>query len=149
MLYEGGAIPADYDLVLEYDASLLYGGMSSLIFGYTGSALFALIAGFQSLAQIQRGDPLWALLPLAGPLLALGTPAYRDQLHPDLLYVRDFACIAGAAVQWLGAILAGVGYFTPAKVLQLREGGTGGAGLFLPLAPGGRPGVSWTVTFGP
>ena len=149
MLYSGGAIPPDYELVNEYDSALLGGGMSSLIFGYTGGILFALIAGIHSLASIQRGDPLWALFPLAGPLLALGTPAYRSLVDPDLLYLRDVVCLGVAAVQWLGAVLAGIGYFFPTRVLVLKEAGTGGSGVFLPLGPGGGPGLSWAVAFGP
>jgi len=151
MLYTGGAIPPEYELVNEYDASLLGGGMSSLVFGYTGGIIFALIAGIHSLASIQRGDPLWALFPLAGPLLALGTPTYRGLVDPDLLYLRDVVCLGVAAVQWLGAVLAGIGYFFPTRVLVLKEGGTGGggAGVFLPLGPGGGPGLSWSVAFGP
>jgi len=89
------------------------------------------------------------LLPLAGPLLALGGPGYRSQVNPDLLYVRDVTCLADAAVQWLGAALAVAGYFFPTKLLVLKEDQGGGAGVFLPLGPAGRPGLSWSVTFGP
>lgn len=151
MPYRGGPIPPDYELVPEYNASLLLGGMSSLIFGYTGGVIFGLIAGLHSLVQIQRADPLLALVPLVGPLLALGGPGYRSQVDPDLLYLRDVVCIGDTVVQWLGAVLAGVGYFFPTKVLLLKEGGGSGsgAGMLLPLGPGGGPGVSWSVAFGP
>ena len=149
MPYLGGPVPTDYELVLEHDASLLLGGMSSLIFGYTGGIIFGLIAGLHSLVEIQRADPLFALVPLVGPLLALGGPGYRSQVNPDLLYLRDVVCIGDAVVQWLGAILAGIGYFFPTKVLVLKEGGGSGVGVVVPLGPGGGPGLSWSMAFGP
>lgn len=148
MPYLGGPVPSGYELVPEYNTTLLAGGMTSLIFGYTGAMVFSLIAGFHSVAAIQRADPFLALFPLIGPFLGLGAPSYRSQVDPDLLYLRDVVLLCDAAVQWLGVGLAMVGYFFPTKVLQLRDEGAR-AGLFLPLGPGGLPGLSLAVAFGP
>lgn len=148
MPYTGGPVPPDYELSLEYNAGLLVGGMSALLVGYTGATLYALIAGFHSVVQIQRGDPFLALVPLFGPFLGLGGPGYRSQVDPDLLYVRDVVLLCDAAVQWVGAAMAGVGYFFPAKVLRLKES-DGRVGWILPLGPSGTPGLSWMGTFGP
>jgi hypothetical protein len=149
MPYLGGPIPDRYELVPEYNTTVLVGGMSSLVFGYTGAMVFALVAGFHSVASIQRADPFLALVPLAGPFLGLGAPGYRNQVDPDLLYLRDVVLLCDAAVQWLGAGLAVAGYFFPAKVLRLKEEAGIRAGWILPLGPDGSPGVSWAVTFGP
>lgn len=149
LLYQGGPIPDGYELVNEYNASYLTGGMTTLVFGYTGGVIFALVAGLQSLAQIQRGEPLWAFIPLFGPLLALGGPTYRSQVSPQTLYLRDVVCLLDASVQWLGTVLASIGYFFPTKVLRLKDDAGGGMGWLLPLGPGGSPGLRWTLTFGP
>jgi len=149
LLYQGGPIPDGYQLVNEYDASLLTGGMTSLVFGYTGGVIFALVAGLQSVAQIQRGEPLFAFLPLVGPLLAIGGSTYRSLVPPETLYLRDVVCLLDASVQWLGVVLAGIGYFFPTKVLQLKDDAGGGFGWLLPVGPGGSPGLRWTLTFGP
>jgi hypothetical protein len=149
LLYRGGPIPDGYELVNEYDASLLTGGMTTLVFGYTGGVIYALVAGLQSLVQIQRGEPLLAFIPLAGPLLALGGPTYRSLVPSQTLYLRDVVCLLDASVQVLGTVLAGIGYFFPTKVLQLKDGAGGGVGRLLPLGPDGSPGLRWTLTFGP
>jgi hypothetical protein len=149
LLYRGGPIPEGYHLVDEYSPSLLIGGMTSLVFGYTGGIIFGLVAGLQSLAQIQRGDPLFALLPVIGPFLALGGPGYRNQLPPDLRYVRDVFCLLDGATQLLGVGLASFGYFFPTRWLLLKEEEGGGTGWLVPMGPGGGPGLTWAVTFGP
>jgi hypothetical protein len=149
LLYRGGPIPDGYVLVNEYNASLLTGGMTSLVFGYTGGVIFALVAGLQSVVQIQRGEPFFAFIPLAGPLLALGGSTYRGLVDPETLYLRDVVCVLDAGVQVLGTVLAAVGYFFPTKVLELRDDSGGGAGWLLPLGPGGSAGLRWVLTFGP
>ncbi|HYV47853.1 MAG TPA: hypothetical protein VFA20_23500 [Myxococcaceae bacterium] len=59
------------------------------------------------------------------------------------------ACILDSSVQLLEAVLTGIGYFFPTRVLRLKDDAGGGVGWLLPLGPGGAPGVRWTLTFGP
>src|SRR5262245_38999665 len=91
--YEGGPVPDGYELVTEYNTQFLFYGWSIFSLAYAVAAGYGTVTGLIALSLIQRGDPFWALIPLAGPFLALGAPEFRDQVDPAFRTRHDVVMI--------------------------------------------------------
>jgi hypothetical protein len=149
--YTGGPIPDGYELVTEYNTRLLFVGWAISSLGYMVGGVYGTAAGIHSLAAFQRADPFFALLPLAGPFLALGSSGYRSQLDPGALAVHDAVLIGSGVLQILGAAMAGVAYFFPTRVVRLKPqrpaGGPPPEASLVPLGPGGGVGLTLSLAF--
>lgn len=151
MPYQGGPIPDGYELITEYNTQLLFFGWSIFSLGYTVAGVYGVIAGLYALPAFQRGDPFLALIPLAGPFLALGGPEYRDQLDPDARARHDVLMIGTGVVQLIGAAMTAGGYFFPRRVLRLKPQRPAtlppAGGALVPFGPRGSAGVTLSLSF--